>query len=41
MWLVVAVAIVLAAYVVAGHMFPEVVDRILYTPEELEIVNIL
>lgn len=41
MWLVVAAVVLLAAYVVIGHMFPEVVDRILYTPEEQEIVNIL
>lgn len=41
MWLVVAAVVLLAAYVVTGHMFPEVVDRILYTPEEQEIVNIL
>ena len=41
MWLVIAVVVLLAAYVVTGHMFPEVVDRILYTPEEQEIVNIL
>lgn len=41
MWLVIAAVVLLAAYVVTGHMFPEVVDRILYTPEEQEIVNIL
>ncbi len=40
-WVVVVAVILLAAYVVAGHMFPEIVDRILYTPEEMEIVNIL
>lgn len=41
LWVLAAAVVLLAAYVVVGHMFPELVDRILYTPEEMEIVNIL
>ena len=33
------VALLLAALAVAGRLYPEFVDRFLYTPEELEILN--
>jgi nucleoid DNA-binding protein len=33
------VALFLAALAVAGRLYPEFVDRFLYTPEELEILN--
>lgn len=41
MWLLIVAAVLLAAFVVLGHMCPDIVDRLLYTPEEMEIVNIL
>jgi hypothetical protein len=35
-----AVAVLLfIAYIVAAHVTPEWIDSILYTPEELEIIN--
>ena len=37
--LVVVAAVALAAFVVCAHYMPELVDQILYTPEELEILN--
>lgn len=40
-WLAAAVAAALVAFAVLGHMRPDVVDRFLYTPEELEIVKML
>ena len=39
MWLVIAAAVLCAAYVAVGHFFPEWLDQFLYTPEELEILN--
>lgn len=39
MWLVIAAAVLCAAYVAVGHFFPEWIDQFLYTPEELEILN--
>ena len=41
MWLLIIAVVLLAAFVVLGHMCPDIVDRFLYTPEEMEIVNIL
>ncbi len=41
MWLLIIAVVFLAAFVVLGHMCPDIVDRLLYTPEEMEIVNIL
>ena len=41
MWLLIVAVVLLAAFVVLGHMCPDIVDRLLYTPEEMEIVNIL
>ena len=39
LWLVVVAVVLLAALVILGQMCPEVIDRILYSPEELEIVK--
>ena len=39
MWLLIAAAVLCAAYVAVGHFFPEWLDQFLYTPEELEILN--
>ncbi len=36
---VLVLALLLGAYVAAGHLAPELLDNILYTPEELEILN--
>lgn len=36
---VLVLALILAAYVAVGHLAPEMLDKILYTPEELEILN--
>ena len=36
---VLVLALLLAAYVAVGHLAPELLDNILYTPEELEILN--
>ncbi len=41
LWLVVIAVVLLAALVVLGQMCPEIIDRILYSPEELEIVKLL
>ena len=38
-WTVVALAVALAAYVAVGHLCPEWLDSVLYTPEELEIIR--
>ena len=40
-WLLIVAVVLLAAFVILGHMCPDIVDRFLYTPEEMEIVNIL
>ncbi len=37
--IVMSLALLLAAYVAVGHWAPELLDKILYTPEELEILN--
>ena len=39
LWLVVIAVVLLAMLVVLGQMCPEIIDRILYSPEELEIVK--
>ena len=31
--------LLVAAYVIVGHMCPEWIDRFLYSPEELKILN--
>ena len=41
MWLLIVAIVLLAVYVVLGHTCPDIVDRMLYTPEELEIVKII
>lgn len=41
MWLLIIAVVLLAVYVVLGHTCPDIVDRMLYTPEELEIVKII
>ena len=37
--LVIAALVALGAYLLIAHFMPEVLDNILYTPEELEIIN--
>ena len=39
MWLVIAAAVLCAAYVAVGHLCPQWLDQFLYSPEELEILN--
>lgn len=39
LWIVIAAAVLCAAYVAVGHFCPEWIDQFLYTPEELEILN--
>lgn len=39
MWIVIAAAVLCAAYVAVGHLCPEWLDQFLYTPEELELLN--
>lgn len=39
MWIVIAAAVLCAAYVAVGHLCPEWLDQYLYTPEELELLN--
>jgi len=39
MWILIVALVLLVAYVVLGHACPDLVDRYLYTPEELEIVR--
>ena len=39
MWIVIATAVLCAAYVAVGHLCPEWLDQFLYTPEELELLN--
>lgn len=41
LWIVVIAVVLLAALVVLGQMCPEIIDRILYSQEELEIVKLL
>ncbi len=36
---VLVLALLLGTYVAVGHLAPELLDNILYTPEELEILN--
>ena len=37
--LVITVVVALAAFFAVAHFMPEVLDKVLYTPEELEIIN--
>lgn len=37
--LVISTVVALGAYLLVAHFMPEVLDNILYTPEELEIIN--
>ena len=37
--IVMSLALLLAAYVAVGHWAPDLLDKVLYTPEELEILN--
>lgn len=39
LWLIAVAVILLAAFVIVGHLYPEWIDQFLYTPEELEILN--
>ena len=39
MWIVIAAAVLCAAYIAVGHLCPEWLDQFLYTPEELELLN--
>lgn len=39
LWIFVSTMLLLGGFVVAAHFMPDVVDQILYTPEELEIIN--
>ena len=38
-WLTVVAVLALGLFVVAAHFMPDFIDQILYTPEELEIIN--
>lgn len=38
-WLIVVAVLALGLFVVAAHFIPDFIDQILYTPEELEIIN--
>lgn len=38
-WLVIVASLFIAAFMLAAHFMPEFVDSILYTPEELDIIN--
>lgn len=38
-WLIVVAVLALGLFVVAAHFMPDFIDQILYTPEELEIIN--
>ncbi len=37
--LIITALVLLAVFVAAAHLFPEIIDSLLYTPEELEILN--
>ena len=39
MWLVITAVVLLAAYIIVARFAPDMMDKILYTPEELEIIN--
>ncbi len=39
LWIVCVVLAILGAFMLFAHFCPELVDRILYTPEELDILN--
>jgi len=39
LWIASVLILLLVAYVLVAHMYPHVLDQILYTPEELEILN--
>ena len=39
MWLVITAVVLLAAYIIVARFAPDMLDKVLYTPEELEIIN--
>lgn len=39
MWLVITAVVLLAAFILVARFAPDTLDKILYTPEELEIIN--
>ena len=39
MWLVIIAVVLLAAYIIVARFAPDMLDKVLYTPEELEIIN--
>jgi hypothetical protein len=39
MWLVISAVVLLAAFILVARFAPDTLDKILYTPEELEIIN--
>ena len=39
MWLVTIAVVLLAAYIIVARFAPDMLDKVLYTPEELEIIN--
>jgi nucleoid DNA-binding protein len=39
MWLVIFAVVLLAAFILVARFAPDTLDKILYTPEELEIIN--
>ena len=39
LWLVIIAALLLVAFVVVSRLYPQALDTLLYTPEELEILN--
>jgi nucleoid DNA-binding protein len=39
MWLVVVAVLFIGAFLLAAHYMPEFIDSILYTPDELDIIN--
>ena len=39
MWIMIALVVLVGAYVAVSHLCPEWIDQFLYTPEELELLN--
>lgn len=39
LYVLIAIAVLLIAYIAVSHLAPEFIDSILYSPEELEIIN--
>ena len=39
MWLVIVAVLFIGAFLLAAHYMPEFIDSILYTPDELDIIN--